>query len=232
MANASSDVGARVKRPGGLPLYFKESELEEQFVRGSGRGGQAVARTSNCVKLKHVPSGIVIRCHATRSRETNRLIARKLLQLRLDDLHRGKHSIKAQKAAKVAKKKSRASAKSRLKHAKFAFEKPAAQALASTQFNTVNRGRGAAAATAKAAAARRALQKSMRNQALSRRLGLVRFHAGRSMWAPRLARAGWTPFSSASRACAPASRQWPAQQVAFKPRPDGGDAARVRTRTR
>lgn len=34
-----------------------ESDLEEQHVRGSGPGGQAVARTSNAVVLKHVPTG-------------------------------------------------------------------------------------------------------------------------------------------------------------------------------
>lgn len=36
---------------------LKESDLKEEFVRGSGPGGQAVAKTSNCVLLKHVPTG-------------------------------------------------------------------------------------------------------------------------------------------------------------------------------
>jgi len=82
--------------PGGLPLYYSEAELEEQFVRGSGAGGQSVAKTSNCVILRHVPTGILVRCHATRSRETNRRIARKELQLRLDELHRGAGSVRSQ----------------------------------------------------------------------------------------------------------------------------------------
>lgn len=34
-----------------------ETELEEQHVRGSGPGGQSVNKTSNCVILKHVPTG-------------------------------------------------------------------------------------------------------------------------------------------------------------------------------
>lgn len=38
-----------------------ESELEEQFQRGSGPGGQAVAKTSNCCVLKHLPTGIVVK---------------------------------------------------------------------------------------------------------------------------------------------------------------------------
>lgn len=35
-----------------------ESDLEEKFVRGNGPGGQAVAKTSNCVVLQHKPTGI------------------------------------------------------------------------------------------------------------------------------------------------------------------------------
>ncbi|KAJ3603997.1 hypothetical protein NHX12_028738 [Muraenolepis orangiensis] len=54
-----------------LPVLM-EDELEEQFVRGSGPGGQATNKTSNCVVLKHTPTGIVVKCHQTRSVETNR----------------------------------------------------------------------------------------------------------------------------------------------------------------
>lgn len=43
-----------------LPV-LNEDELEEQFVRGSGPGGQATNKTSNCVVLKHVPTGIVVK---------------------------------------------------------------------------------------------------------------------------------------------------------------------------
>lgn len=42
-----------------LPL--NESELKEQFVKGHGPGGQATNKTNNCVVLKHVPSGIVVK---------------------------------------------------------------------------------------------------------------------------------------------------------------------------
>lgn len=43
------------------PPVLNEDELEEQFVRGSGPGGQATNKTSNCVVLKHTPSGIVVK---------------------------------------------------------------------------------------------------------------------------------------------------------------------------
>ena len=39
-------------------LGIREQDLEESFVRGSGRGGQKVNKTNNCVYLKHIPTGI------------------------------------------------------------------------------------------------------------------------------------------------------------------------------
>jgi len=42
-------------------VELTEAELKEQFVRGDGPGGQATNKTSNCVVLKHVPSGIVVK---------------------------------------------------------------------------------------------------------------------------------------------------------------------------
>lgn len=44
---------------------LKPEDLEESFVRGSGPGGQAVNKTSNCVVLKHKPSGIIVKVSAT-----------------------------------------------------------------------------------------------------------------------------------------------------------------------
>lgn len=71
----SSDVLLKPRlRRFGLPCIFaaskkgltdfpvlNEDDLEEQFVRGSGPGGQATNKTSNCVVLKHIPSGIVVK---------------------------------------------------------------------------------------------------------------------------------------------------------------------------
>jgi protein subunit release factor B len=73
-----------------------ESDLEEQFVRGSGPGGQAVNKTSNAVVLKHIPSGTVVKCHESRSLEHNRKVARKELLNRLDVLYNGEMSVSAQ----------------------------------------------------------------------------------------------------------------------------------------
>jgi len=40
---------------------LNENELEEMYVRGHGPGGQAVNKTNNCVVLKHLPTGIVVK---------------------------------------------------------------------------------------------------------------------------------------------------------------------------
>ncbi|KAK2902078.1 hypothetical protein Q8A73_011824 [Channa argus] len=74
-----------------LPV-LNEDELEEQFVRGSGPGGQATNKTSNCVVLKHIPTGIVVKCHQTRSMDTNRKRAREILREKLDVTYKGELS--------------------------------------------------------------------------------------------------------------------------------------------
>ncbi|XP_029296012.1 mitochondrial translation release factor in rescue [Cottoperca gobio] len=71
---------------------LNEDELKEQFVRGSGPGGQATNKTSNCVVLKHIPSGTVVKCHQTRSVETNRKRARDIMREKLDVFYKGELS--------------------------------------------------------------------------------------------------------------------------------------------
>ncbi|SCV00520.1 LAME_0G10264g1_1 [Lachancea meyersii CBS 8951] len=61
-----------------------EPELEEKFLHGGrGPGGQKINKCNSKVQLKHVPSGIVVECQETRSREQNRKIAREKLALQL-----------------------------------------------------------------------------------------------------------------------------------------------------
>lgn len=56
-----------------------EEDLEESFILGGGPGGQKTNKTSNVVRLSHEPSGISVRCGETRSRETNRWLARRMI---------------------------------------------------------------------------------------------------------------------------------------------------------
>lgn len=65
-------------------LGIRDADLQEKFTRGSGKGGQKVNKTNNCVCLTHVPSGIVVKCHREREREINRYLARRALCDELD----------------------------------------------------------------------------------------------------------------------------------------------------
>ncbi|KAM9194338.1 mitochondrial translation release factor in rescue [Dugong dugon] len=99
-------------------LALDESQLEEQFVKGHGPGGQATNKTSNCVVLKHIPSGIVVKCHQTRSVDQNRKLARKILQEKVDVFYNGENSLVYRQKREAEKKK-----QERKKRAKETLEK-------------------------------------------------------------------------------------------------------------
>lgn len=65
-------------------LRIREEDLQEEFVRGSGPGGQKINKTSSTVVLRHVPSGIEVRCQRERSQVMNRYWARMDLCDRLE----------------------------------------------------------------------------------------------------------------------------------------------------
>jgi peptide chain release factor len=65
-------------------LGVREKDIEEKFVRSAGRGGQKVNKTSNCVYLKHVPTGVEVKCMQERSQSLNRFLARRELLLRIE----------------------------------------------------------------------------------------------------------------------------------------------------
>lgn len=93
-----------------------EDEITESFLKGTGPGGQKINKTSSAVQLKHLPTGIVVKSQATRSREQNRKLARLLLAEKLDELEKGEGSRTAIKAERARAKKASASKKSRRKY--------------------------------------------------------------------------------------------------------------------
>lgn len=42
-------------------VTLSEDDLEEKFVKGFGKGGQKVNKSSNCVELRHIPTGITVK---------------------------------------------------------------------------------------------------------------------------------------------------------------------------
>ncbi|XP_068144837.1 mitochondrial translation release factor in rescue [Drosophila tropicalis] len=83
---------------------LQESDIDETFMRGSGPGGQAVNKTSNCVFLRHLPTNLTIKCHTHRLASKNRVEARKLLLEKLDEHLNGENSIAAQIKAQEQRK--------------------------------------------------------------------------------------------------------------------------------
>ena len=92
---------------------IRDADLEETFVRGAGAGGQKINKTSSCVQLRHAPSGSVVKCQQTRSRETNRWLARQELAGRLLERIEGERSARRQEAERIRRQKRRRSRRQR-----------------------------------------------------------------------------------------------------------------------
>jgi peptide chain release factor len=67
-------------------LGIQEKDIEEKFIRSSGHGGQNVNKTSTCVYLKHLPTGIEVKCMKDRSQSINRFLARRELVKKIEEL--------------------------------------------------------------------------------------------------------------------------------------------------
>jgi protein subunit release factor B len=96
-------------------LEIKEEDLIEKFILGSGSGGQKINKTHSCVYLKHIPSKIEIKCQKSRSREANRLFARRELCDRIEYLLFKEKSEREQKFEKIRRQKRRRSKKAQEK---------------------------------------------------------------------------------------------------------------------
>ena len=84
-----------------------ENDIEETFVRSSGAGGQKVNKSSTCVHLKHIPSGLAVKVQKSRSQGLNRYYARKQMCELLENKLLGKESPEAKKLEKIRKQKDR-----------------------------------------------------------------------------------------------------------------------------
>jgi len=70
-------------------LGVREADIAETFVRSGGHGGQNVNKTSTCVMLLHRPTGLQVKCQATRQQGLNRFIARRLLLDKIEERQKG-----------------------------------------------------------------------------------------------------------------------------------------------
>lgn len=96
-------------------LGIREEDLDEQFIRSSGPGGQHVNKASTCVVLTHRPSGLSVRCEQERSQGLNRFIARRRLADKLEEQRLGRLSARQQAIEKIRRQKRRRSRRSKEK---------------------------------------------------------------------------------------------------------------------
>ncbi len=96
-------------------LGIHEKDLQELFVRSQGKGGQNVNKVSTCVYLKHLPTGIEVKCQKSRSQGLNRYYARVLLFEKIERLIKGRESEEKQRIEKIKRQKRKRSKRAKEK---------------------------------------------------------------------------------------------------------------------
>ncbi len=90
-------------------LGVREADIEETFVRSGGHGGQNVNKTATCVMVLHRPTGVQVKCQATRQQGLNRFLARRLLLNKIEELRTGRIAAERARIEKVRRQKRRRS---------------------------------------------------------------------------------------------------------------------------
>jgi peptide chain release factor len=84
---------------------LRDEDIAEKFVRSAGKGGQHVNKTSTCVQLTHLPTGISVKVQSERSQFRNREEARRLLAEKVAAASRADRQRKVQEREKERRRK-------------------------------------------------------------------------------------------------------------------------------
>ena len=85
-------------------LGVREEDIVENFIRSSGPGGQNVNKTATCVYLKHLPTGIEVKCQRQRTQLLNRSLARHILLAKIAQKNQQDHLERQSQKAKVMRR--------------------------------------------------------------------------------------------------------------------------------
>jgi len=96
-------------------LGVSETDFEESFVRSSGPGGQKVNKSSSCVHLVHIPTGLSVKCQRERSQTLNRYLARRLLLDKIEQQQKGFIAAEKEKIEKIRRQKRKRSQRAKEK---------------------------------------------------------------------------------------------------------------------
>lgn len=96
-------------------LGIREQDILEKFIHGGGKGGQKINKAASCVYLKHLPSGIEVKCQTSRSQLLNRFLARRILAEKIERKVLGKLAAEEQRIERVRRQKRKRSKRAKIK---------------------------------------------------------------------------------------------------------------------
>ncbi len=96
-------------------LGINKNDIEEKFIKSSGRGGQKVNKSSCAVFLKHKPTKLSVKYGKARSQALNRFKALRLLVEKIEEVQFGMSSRELEKINKIRKQKKKRKKRAREK---------------------------------------------------------------------------------------------------------------------